>query len=712
MRRPLLLALLLAAGAGLLVLALVTGDAPPEAVGRGAAAAPARAEGPATELTAGEAPPPQREEDTTAPARTEIETRPAEEQANDEPTMPSRLELGEAHLDFVVRTTDGAPVQEVTVAAFRRSLEATHGGGVQLGSEDGRYRLEGLDPGQWHLHVMQLPERIATVADARRAHPVPHPGPPPEFVLVAPGSIAGTVRDGSETPARATVHLVAADVTSTETDSSGESGEYGFAGLAPGMYRCWAVSELGESAVREIEVSPGRTTIQVDHVLPEGAWLEVVVLDAEGAPMVDTNVVLLSGAFTSGSESTNEEGRATFGPIAPGEWSVVALIDEDGRSVLSGSATLGRGERGTLELRPLQGGIRVTGSLSRAGAPVTGREVYFIREGTTLVDGLAAGETGSDGRFELEVAGPGAYQLLVDSASRSIFDRVLVPDEETFNIDIRIPGATVAGTLEHPEGHASLWRVHLEREDRYLEFTLPETRAGRRVGTDGRFDFEEVRAGHYRLFATAASSEDSVGPWTVVPMPVEVREDESIEDLVLEVAPGAALQVQVLDAEGQPATGAVVRLRDLAGRLLASQVVLAGGGVDVEGLPPGEVRVSAQALELGQVATRTVRVEAGEPASVTLSLERGASLFVRCEEAGSGAGVGIRLFGPEGDEVTDLGFHGSLGFQEVMTSSERRFGPLPAGRYEALATKPDGRSARGSVTLAAGAERELVLVLD
>ena len=134
--------------------------------------------------------------------------------------------------------------------------------------------------------------------------------------------------------------------------------------------------------------------------------------------------------------------------------------------------------------------------------------------------------------------------------------------------------------------------------------------------------------------------------------------------------------------------------------------------MDVEGLPPGEVRVSAQALELGQVATRTVRVEAGEPASITLSLERGASLVVRCEEAGSGAGVGIRLFGPEGDEVTDLGFHGSLGFQEVMTSSERRFGPLPAGRYEALATKPDGRSARGSVTLTAGAERELVLELD
>ena len=49
--------------------------------------------------------------------------------------------------------------------------------------------------------------------------------------------------------------------------------------------------------------------------------------------------------------------------------------------------------------------------------------------------------------------------------------------------------------------------------------------------------------------------------------------------------------------------------------------------------------------------------------------------------------------------------------EAAFSTTERRIGPVPPGRYKVLASTADGRSAKRYVTIDAGGERRVSLVL-
>ena len=92
-----------------------------------------------------------------------------------------------------------------------------------------------------------------------------------------------------------------------------------------------------------------------------------------------------------------------------------------------------------------------------------------------------------------------------------------------------------------------------------------------------------------------------------------------------------------------------------------------------------------------------------------LVLERGGFITLRSERGGEPVSAGLRLFGEAGVEVTDLTGNRGRRFQDQISSSERRFGPLQPGSYEATALSADGLSARATTQVAAGEDHIVVI---
>lgn len=635
---------------------------------------------------------------------------------------PTRYEFGGEHLDILVLEPDGSPVEEVDVWVFGNGIKVQELASfaiLSLESEDGHYRIEGLSRGLWNVVVADLPLRCSSLADTERAHPVPHPGPPPVFVMVPPGEMKGTVRDGARTPVEAGVYLGTAalgQLLHPGEQSDEETGEYGFELLAPGLYQVWAECDLGKSVVREVEVASRRMTIEVNHVVPTGAWIDLVVLDDDGTPLLGAEAVVLNDSDQiDHMGDVDGEGRVSFGPLPPGRWTAMALVNEESGKVLSQAVTLNSGERRTVELRVRDGGIVVTGTIETGAEDASRLELIFLGEGGSFGEGLSIAQVAADGRFETVLPGPGPYQ--VRSGWGRMIGRVVVPDEPTWEVHLALPTGSVAGSMVLPEGGTGFWRVSLKRVDRHLDGALPGTGAAGKFTDAARFQINGVRPGRYHLLATPADSKSR--DWFAEPVTgIEVLAGQAVEGVKVAVTPAASLMVKLrrLDGGPVPVDGVTLRAHTLGGMTLTTHPD-AQGATLLRPLPRGEILVSAQ-TEVGFASKRVLipkassAGEAEQPAEVELLLERGGFITIRSERGGEPASAGLRLFGEAGVEVTDLAGAGRPGFQDQISSSERRFGPLAPGSYEATAATPGGLSARATTQLEAEEERVVVIRLD
>jgi len=658
-------------------------------------------------------------------ARQALPAAPESSPAEDVPPQeqgPTRYEFGDEHLDIRVVEPDGSPVKKVDVWVFGNGinvLELASFAILRLESEDGHYRIEGLSRGLWNVVVEDLPLRCSSLADTERAHPVPHPGPPPVFVMVPPGEMTGTVRDGAGTPVEADLHLgsaVLGKLLHPGEQSDEESGEYGFELLAPGLYQVWAESDLGESVVREVEVASKRVTIKVDHVVPTGAWIDLVVLDADGVPLHGAEALLLNDSDdVDHREDADGEGRASFGPLSPGRWTVMALVDEERDVILSEVVNLTAGERRVVELQARNDGILVTGTIEPRVEESSSLQLIFLREGGSLGEGLSITQVTDDSRFEIVLPGPGSYQVRGDRGR--MVDRVVVPDEPSWEVHLALPTGSVAGRLLLPEGGVGFWTVTLQREDRHLDGALPGMDQDGAPTNAARFRIDGVRPGRYRLLATPGDS--GTQGWFAEPVTgIEVLAGQAVEGVTVSVTPAASLVVKLLRPDGgqAPIDGATLRAHTPGGMTLTHRPD-AQGTTLLQPLPRGVVLVSAQTQD--EFASKQVLIqpapppgEPEQPAEVELVLARGGFITLRSERGGEPASAGLRLFGEGGLEVTDLTGTGRPGFQDLISSSERRFGPLAPGSYEATALSPDGLSARATTQVEAGEESVVVIRFD
>jgi hypothetical protein len=122
---------------------------------------------------------------------------------------------------------------------------------------------------------------------------------------------------------------------------------------------------------------------------------------------------------------------------------------------------------------------------------------------------------------------------------------------------------------------------------------------------DGRFEFTDLTAGKYTIFANKAGLLSNINPEAQRRVqPIELADGQIIEKIVIALSKGGVIAGQVLDEFGDPMTGATVRAlryRYIDGRRQLSQVFNGPGNVTSDdlgqfrlyGLDPGDYYVSA-----------------------------------------------------------------------------------------------------------------------
>ena len=243
------------------------------------------------------------------------------------------------------------------------------------------------------------------------------------------------------------------------------------------------------------------------------------------------------------------------------------------------------------------------------------------------------------------------------------------------------------------------------------------------VSTDaqGAFEVSGLRAGSYQVAAgggavigasASASARTVVGDF-------ELTENGRIDGVEIRLSEPGALAVRVVDAAGVGGAGATVCLRDEAGRHteLFSMVVTDQSGVaNCTGLAPGRYTVAARSTTDASEESTPIEVRSGEKTSTQVLMGPGATIIAILRSKGDApipAGS-IQVLDSAGRDVTrriGLTDMQSLYSEAAFSTTERRIGPVPPGRYKVLASTADGRSAKRYVTIDEGGERRVSLVL-
>jgi hypothetical protein len=287
---------------------------------------------------------------------------------------------------------------------------------------------------------------------------------------------------------------------------------------------------------------------------------------------------------------------------------------------------------------------------------------------------------------------------------------VLAPGEHR-RIEVRLPGAgTIAGRLLDPRGaplagvpvQTTLLGRGFETSSvfAYLQETLhgadaligPASAREADATTDpeGRFVLS-VPIGPYHIGAAPGGDVPALGKVVVV------REDEtSAVELVL--ARGLWIRGRLLDARGEPASGARISCAGVDETLLWSRAETSSaedGSFELGPLLPGRYTVNSSGGDTAHDAPfESVEVEAGT-AGLELALQLGGTLAVTVENALE-------------DERVDLWL-----LREGSPHGTGRREQLPPGRYDLLALSDEGRYAfLPGYVIAPGRDHELLLTLS
>jgi hypothetical protein len=467
------------------------------------------------------------------------------------------------------------------------------------------------------------------------------PPKPTAFDCAADGFVVNSLT-GEPIP-RAHVELILPGATSSASADS--SGKWNLANLACGAAPV-TVTRPGflQKVSRPLTLVSGSPVHGVKTELTPQSVFYGRVLDDQGDPVMGAQIGIFISRVVdgrvsfqrTGAGSTNDLGDYRIADLQRGKYIVCATLPGaltlaescypgpvEGGAASAMEVPAGRETRVDFALNQTPG-IHLRGTIS--GLPAgRGVGIRFVKRGTNAGPGGNVGNVNNN-RFDFRVA-PGSYTLAADyfesgkhllarvpiEAGTSDIDNVAVPLE---------PGFTVAGTvtIASPSGRTAA-RPQFPFDLRFSGSPISGTVVAKWEADHASFTFDEVAPDNYRLYASAPApfyvKSATLAGQDVLNGEFALSQAAGPIEIVLS-DDGGSIDGDIVDADGQPATGAVMALRN--GRAV-SVTAQASGHFKLQNLAPGDYTVYAwdDPAQVAYADTEWMRRYGGSGVAVTIT---------------------------------------------------------------------------------------------
>ncbi len=465
--------------------------------------------------------------------------------------VSAEIEKGAAERAPAPAASDaGVPAIDAGSAAPKIAVAAATG-------IDGRFVVEGLDPGRYRVRV------IGTGLLPAEVRFVPVPSDATRIIVSRQVAIEGVVTDGGKPAANVNVG-VRGDAIGGELDvKSDAAGAFSFANLPEGRYQLFAWrGALAARAVRAGRLGAGPFAPVELRLEPASIVIGRVIDREEGTGIVAAIELRPSGDDQAPRYArSGDDGVFKIEGVPDGTW----IADAFAPGYLSPGGVELQAGRGIPELA-LTRGATVEGRVVDAeGKPIAGAEVRVLTGGANPVEASAAVDQDRLRRFSGRMAAPSAIAPGATAA-----DPALIPRGE---LGVTVgpipplppPGAQIAlpavvdpiavGMAGEPAplvvdpAHASLWTT----------------------GTDGVYRIRGLARGKVSVLASAAGYAEGRSK----ERDLDVGQTLTKVDVVL--SPGTFLIGKVTDQHGVPVIGAQVTAKPEVGAPLDAFTDEAGG---------------------------------------------------------------------------------------------------------------------------------------
>lgn len=590
---------------------------------------------------------------------------------------------------------------------------------------DGRYRLDGIPVGTAQI-VAAAPDYI----EARRSGieiQVDRTEQGVDFELSGESSLVGVVRDDRGTPlagaqirvalpapegATGMAAMMAQFSARTVSSVSRGDGSYTVEGLPPGTLTVTAKAPGYKSSRIELQMS-AESRMEHDFALDPGLRLAGIVIGPDGTPIADADVEIdwpdvdenpmaaamaAFAGFNGDSETTsNEEGK----------WTAIGLEDGPYRIQASAEgflpATVDDIEVGTEEV-VLQ--LRAAASIAGVVLQQDGGEVVpsaeVLRTGGPGGGGMMAMFTGgsesepveADGTFLIQGLEPGRYTFWARAKGFAEGEKVKVELAEGQNLtDVRLvlpPGHDLRGRVVRkgsgePVGGALVY-VNLGQGmmanvmDAMGAETAPPESVNTRTDAEGYFLLEGLTPGKRSVVARATGLARTT-----------VSHDITSGDLTIELGVGGTLRGTVLDADGNPQSGAQVMLMQGMMSMSGQATTGADGSYEMTTITPGRYTVMLldPSSPMGMGASKAVTIADDQVVVQDFGKKAGGravgGAVMRDGAPASGLTV-VLMGGPGGMKMSQTGGDGRFRFDDLEPGTYQvmvQSGPMSGGTASA-----------------------------
>ncbi len=574
--------------------------------------------------------------------------------------------------------SNGEPVSEAFVsihvepgarASFMR-------GAFSRSDGDGRYRLEGVEPGLRQVVAKdadrQLVRELEVALGENRL----------DLVFEAGTEVAGRVVGDDGSPVGgALVRLVAPSEFMSfggAGQETGPDGAFRFSDVPDGSFQFHVEKQGYAPAVSGAAFEVAGTPLSgIEIRLEAGTTVRGRLLGLEDAAIRNVQVYAVQMTPRKlGLGLVRPDGSYEVEGLSAGEWLIAARIEATGQTAEARIEISAGASEQTLDLE-FTAGLTLTGTVLRDGRPVAG-----VQLGIRGLEAQWMGRTATDheGRFRASGLKPGPHEVSVAGAHTEV---VSMSGDEDIVIDlstVRVTGYVLDAVTSEPIVGTS---VKLEPLQPVAEDMPRIWRGSETTDSEGFFRIEEVGSGDYRLRAEKSG-------YASGELALAVGTDTSLEGLELRLSANRGILIQVVSASGgAPQSVVVAVVKDGRAFETGRYPSIGQGRVRLSTVPPGDWEVLVLAPGF---AVSAVEAKSPSPAPVPVTLTPEARLEVVVPEiVGESVKAEVRLIGPDGKSLRVPSW-GELRDRWPLYLGTTVVGGVPDGQWLIRAEAGDGRS--------------------